>query len=660
MFSANGANADATSERVARLASNGFVPLPILPGTKACRARGWQHGTIKPSDWVPGCGIGVLGGVGDLTTVDLDHVEHVDTAIIDAINALLPPGCPRSKGRSGPNSFVRAKLEKKASILVGYTVVDDEWVECRVELLTRGQQTVLPPHVHPATGQPYRWVPGPDGAIHPLDDMRIDDVPRFEGNLEAALQKALAPWVVPPTLAKACKAVVAAANGERNSVLNNEVFRLGVSKTGVVYAMAKRWLTLAARHSGLADDEIERTFDSAATAAEAKSSAATAPRVEGLIIADPPKPWASPVDGAELLSGIVAASKRYLSLPPMAAELLTLWGAGTHVMAGAPIFPRLGITSIDAICGKTRVLQFLEGICFRPIVIDDAFPAVIYRLVDAQQPTLLLDECDVWFTQEFRGLANSGHRAGGHVIRCQGDDYTPVAFKTYAPMAYARIGSFGKQFGPLLTRSITLRVSRCLPEEASQLAPFAEKDRDALQAEFGSKLQRWFQGTPLNPAPTLPDNLRLRDADNWRLLFAVAEAAGGDWSSIVQEVAAVFGKPDPRAVNTDKRGAMAAVKQVLAGLPKVVDRIRTTELCERLGELEGFPDAHRYRNLKERQAGWLLRAQFEDFPEIVGPRKIRFGDGPRQGYMLAPFREVFARYDIKTVDELEEEPDPPE
>ena len=105
---------------------------------------------------------------------------------------------------------------------------------------------------------------------------------------------------------------------------------------------------------------------------------------------------------------------------------------------------------------------------------------------------------------------------------------------------------------------------------------------------------------------------------------------------------------------------MAAVKAVLADLPKVVDRIRTTELCDRLGKLEGFQGAQRYRNLKERQAGRLLRAQFEDFPEIPGPRKICFGDSVYQGYMLAPFKDVFARYDIRTVDELEEEPDPPE
>lgn len=52
---------------------------------------------------------------------------------------------------------------------------------------------------------------------------------------------------------------------------------------------------------------------------------------------------------------------------------------------------------------------------------------------------------------------------------------------------------------------------------------------------------------------------------------------------------------------------MAAVKAVLADLPKVVDRIRTTDLCDRLGALEGFQCAQRYRNLKERQAGWLLR-----------------------------------------------------
>jgi hypothetical protein len=68
--------------------------------------------------------------------------------------------------------------------------------------------------------------------------------------------------------------------------------------------------------------------------------------------------------------------------------------------------------------------------------------AAIFRVVEMTKPTLLMDEADTFFhdNDELRGILNAGHRKGGCVLRCEGDDLEPRMFSTWAPAAIAAIG----------------------------------------------------------------------------------------------------------------------------------------------------------------------------------------------------------------------------
>ena len=255
---------DGANELVTTLRRNGYEPVPIKPGTKHPAVNGWQCGRIDDDAWSPGCGIGVLCGHGDLVAVDIDTD---DPAVIKAVNAVLPPGCPRKRGRKGVSVLMRAKVPKKIKLPVGFASIDGKWTVCNVEVLTVGQQTVIPPSVHPDTKRPYEWVAGPDDVVRSLYDMSIDDVPRLDGDSEEALQRSLAALVVPKELIKACKAIASAANGERNDTFNREVFKLATGKADIREDVAKRWLTAAARYVGLDEAEIAATFKSAADSA---------------------------------------------------------------------------------------------------------------------------------------------------------------------------------------------------------------------------------------------------------------------------------------------------------------------------------------------------------------------------------------------------------
>ena len=102
------------------------------------------------------------------------------------------------------------------------------------------------------------------------------------------------------------------------------------------------------------------------------------------------EPWPEPVDGDALLDSITQAVRRYLVLPPNGAEVIALWVIAAHAFNGFQISPRLHIRSPEKRCGKTVALDVLECLTPRSIRTENITTAVLFRLVDGYQPTLLI------------------------------------------------------------------------------------------------------------------------------------------------------------------------------------------------------------------------------------------------------------------------------
>ena len=71
----------------------------------------------------------------------------------------------------------------------------------------------------------------------------------------------------------------------------------------------------------------------------------------------------------------------------------------------------------------------------RPLSSEGITNAAMFRVVEQEQPTLLLDDADSWLLRdpkdERHSLINSGHKRGGRVIRCVGDKHELKAFSTF-------------------------------------------------------------------------------------------------------------------------------------------------------------------------------------------------------------------------------------
>lgn len=94
--------------------------------------------------------------------------------------------------------------------------------------------------------------------------------------------------------------------------------------------------------------------------------------------------------------------------------------------------------------GKTRFLQVVGSICYKPIFASGASTlSPLFHMLDQFRGTLILDEADFRFSDakaEVTKLLNNGHAAGFPVLRSEGNSkgsYSPRAFHVFGPKILA-------------------------------------------------------------------------------------------------------------------------------------------------------------------------------------------------------------------------------
>lgn len=148
----------------------GFAPIPVPAKQKAPNLPEWQHLKANEADiprWFEGEGnIGLLLGEpsGGLVDVDLDCPEAMRLAA-----AFLPPTAMRHGRASKPNSHWFYRLEDAADP-VKFTAHDGA---CLLELRSTGQQTIVPPSIHPS-GEKLIWESDSDPAVADAEGLAVN------------------------------------------------------------------------------------------------------------------------------------------------------------------------------------------------------------------------------------------------------------------------------------------------------------------------------------------------------------------------------------------------------------------------------------------------------------------------------------------------------
>lgn len=331
---------------------------------------------------------------------------------------------------------------------------------------------------------------------------------------------------------------------------------------------------------------------------------------------------------------------------------ITLWVAHCHAFEWAEATPYLNIHSPEKRSGKSRLLEVLSLLVPRPWPTGRVTPAVLLRKVDAEVPTLLLDESDAAFrsdrqySEALRAILDFGWRRGGQATICvkRGGDWVPRNFSSFCPKAIAGIGRLPDT---IADRAIPIEMKRKTAGE--HVARFRYREAERVATRLRGNLASASQGCGPQLAtarPETPQQLDDRSAEIWEPLVAIAEIAGGDWPTQAHKAAVVLCAE--RAEDDDSCGVKLLRDIRAIFVKKVVDRLSSAELVEALVTRDESTWADWYgRPLDQARVARLLRSY------RVRPKTIRFGASTLRGYEAADFADAWSRYlDTPT------EPDP--
>lgn len=365
-----------------------------------------------------------------------------------------------------------------------------------------------------------------------------------------------------------------------------------------------------------------------------------------------PTPVPARLDARSLrasLDGAHGYALRYVVFPSEhEAIAVTLWAAHAWAVEAADVTPYLAITSAEKRSGKSRTLDVLEQLVPRPWRAITPSDAVVFRKIDADRPTLLLDEVDAVFTgkrdkehEGLRAILNAGTRRGTTVPRIVGEGKRMRVqdFGVFGPKALAAIGALPDT---IADRAIPVRLERRARSEAverfrvRQASEAAGPVRTALEAAIRPLL------TTLETArPELPDALGDRAQDAWEPLLAIADAAGGTWPRSAR--AAAVALSGERIADLDD----ASLPLLLLGDVRAVferaatDRLTSAQLVEALVHDEERPWATYRRDDKPLTPHGMSRLLHRYGIRVD---RHKYAGVVQRGYLRSDFEAAWDRY----------------
>jgi hypothetical protein len=368
------------------------------------------------------------------------------------------------------------------------------------------------------------------------------------------------------------------------------------------------------------------------------------------------EPPSAPVtDGAELLDAVHAALTKFVIFPSKAAAVgATLWTAATHGLPAWQHATRLVLRSPQKRCGKSRLLDVAERLCFNPLMSTNASVAAIYRCLGDdyfQSLTLLIDEGDALFgtrtkaeqNEDLRSLIDAGWQRGRTVLRCVGPNQEPTEFDTFSMCALAAIKGLPDT---ITDRAVVIGLKRRSRDET--VARFRIRRDTAPLLELRARLTAWVREgerlTRLGDAePAMPDGIEDRAQDAWEPLIAIADEAGGHWPETARTACAeLCAQVD--GVDDDDIRLLTDIEGVFAGLTRTLQKYSPN------AEVEFLQSVQLVRELKERDESPWRDADLtaHKLARMLRPFDVkpRYGgsNGSQRGYWQADFADAFSRY----------------
>lgn len=356
-----------------------------------------------------------------------------------------------------------------------------------------------------------------------------------------------------------------------------------------------------------------------------------------------PKPQSPELETAALLEDTRHFIRRFLVITDAQTVALCLFILYTYAAQQFECAPYLQVTSAEKRSGKSRLLEVLELLVNCPWLTSRTSAAALVRKLNADRPTLLLDESDAAFSgdkeysEALRGVLNAGHRKGGKVSLClgKGCNIKAVDFCVFGPKVIAGIGGLPDT---VADRAIPIQLQRKRPGE--KVERFRLRLINPAAHDLRERLAQWATQDRLEILrgawPELPEALSDRQQDVSEPLLAVADLAGNEWGRVGRTaLTELFGGPAAADESLGVR-LLSDIRVAFEGQ----DRLGSKELVAALVGMEGspWPELNHGREITATTVARLLR-KFE-----IGPRTIRCSADTFKGYLRSSFEDAWSRY----------------
>ena len=338
--------------------------------------------------------------------------------------------------------------------------------------------------------------------------------------------------------------------------------------------------------------------------------------------------------GEAILQTIINTLNRYIYLPDNMAVPIACWCLGTYCFDNWLLYPKLLITSPEKRCGKTTLLETLEGLVNSGFIVNSISTSAFFRLIDEYRPTLLIDESDTFLkdNEELNGAINAGHKKRtAQIVRIQrdGNAFHPRSFSVWTPMAIAGIGN---QKDTIHDRSVHVEMQRRLPDfEVIKLPTFFYEETKQLRQQG----LQWGMDNGNLPMVEIPNFGNDRAQDNWQPLARVAKACNRLDELLSAYKHAMFTTEAPENAGVTLLRDIQAIFTE-GGYKKMQSAILVEELIRR--DESPWATWRHGQPMTPNSLSRLLK------PFKIQSKQLRIGSKNHRGFEAKQFENAFNRY----------------
>lgn len=316
---------------------------------------------------------------------------------------------------------------------------------------------------------------------------------------------------------------------------------------------------------------------------------------------------------------VLAFIHRYVELPGEAEEIAAEYVFLSWAFDDFDELPYAAFRTSDAGRGKSRALETVGTLCYRPIFCGGgSTAAATLRLCDLFGGTLVCDEFDGRkdsdLTSEIAKIINQGFQRNRPIIKCVGEGSEPKAFRCFGPKLFALRQNLGDDASE--SRTLSISMAQRTRDNIPLNLPRTRFDAEAL--ELRNRLLGWrFSRLGTFEIDSAYHDPRLEDRGNQIGAPLLAIAGDNGRARIVDAL-------------IDQQGGLQATRgDSLAGEVFVVilDLVRDDGIvrpglvaqefnrrrARDMGfERDGEPDVSRLRDsITSHKVGWLMKSTLE-------------------------------------------------